>query len=554
MSLSTPPSPGFGLGLRTPHYPDFLAGPQPVDWLEIITDNFLVDGGKPLAMLERFRRDYPMAMHGVALSIGSAQGLNPDYLARVKALADRVQPMWVSEHLCWTGTPGRCLHDLYPLPYTEEAARRVISHIRQTQDVLQRRLVLENVSSYLRFRDSARAEWEFLSHVAQEADCELLLDVNNIYVSSVNHGFDPEAYLQALPVARVRQIHLAGHSDYGSHIIDTHDHPVAPEVWALYASACRRFGAVATMIERDDHIPPLPELLAELEQARRIARTEVPAGRSEVSATSASRPAGPATALGDLQQRLSACLLDELPLDQALALVDCAPPDGPRGLAGERGLAIYHNAYRARLAEVLADAHPRLLRYMGGETFESEARGFAVAHPPVGEGLNRYGAGFAGFLAARYPDNPELFELARLDWDLRACFDAADTPALTAEAVQADAEGLWLQRSPACHPGLLLREVGSNVVAIWQALDADGFVPPPERLPEPRWLAVWRLGQQPHFRTLDLGEAHFLRALQAPGSSLAQVIEQFSGGPVLPEPSVLAGWLQRWWAEGWLAA
>lgn len=552
MSPTSSESPGFGLGLRTPHYGDFLAGPQPLDWLEIITDNFLVEGGKPLAMLDRFRRDYPMAMHGVAMSIGSAQGLDLAYLARVKALADRVQPMWVSDHLCWTGTPGRCLHDLYPLPYTEEAARRVIAHIRQAQDVLQRRLVLENVSSYLRFRDSASAEWEFLTHVVEAADCDLLLDVNNLYVSSVNHGFDPQDYLHALPAARVRQIHLAGHSRDGTHIIDTHDHPVAPEVWALYASACQRFGAVATMIERDDHIPPLSVLLAELGQARDIARGPL-AGAAPAGPSAALRwPAVAATPLIELQHSLSACLLDQVPAEQALALLDTAPLAGTQGLSGERGLAIYRNAYRARLAEVLADAHPRLLRYMGGDTFEAEARLFAVTHPPAGEGLGRYGAGLADFLRARYPRNLELYELARLDWDLRACFDGPDRPALSAEAVQADTEGRWLQRSPACHPGLVLREVSTNVVALWQALEADDAVPAPESLPQSRCLGVWRQGHQPHFRTLDVGEAIFLRALQEPGGHLALVIERFNGGPVLPEPAVLAGWLQRWWAEGWL--
>lgn len=554
MNPILPPSPGFGLGLRTPHYADFLAAPQAVDWLEIITDNFLVDGGKPLAMLERFRRDYPMAMHGVAMSLGSAQGLNPDYLARVKALADRVQPMWVSDHLCWTGTPGRCLHDLYPLPYTDEAARRVIGHLRQAQDVLQRRLVLENVSSYLRYRDSAQAEWQFLSHVAAEADCELLLDVNNVYVSSVNHGFDPLDYLEALPAARVRQIHLAGHSDCGSHIIDTHDHPVAPAVWDLYEAACRRFGAVATMIERDDHIPPLAELVAELDQARSIAAQTLAGAAAEAPAAPPGRSEAAATDLADLQQILADCLLDERPLDQALGLVDTEAPAGPRGLGGERGLAIYHNAYRARLAEVLADAHPRLLRYLGGDTFEAEARAFAVARPPRGEGLGRYGAGFAAHLQARYPHNPELFELARLDWDLRACFDGPDLPALSAEAVQADAEGRWLQTSPACHAGLVLREVGSNVVALWQALDADLEVPPPQALAEARHLAVWRQGQQPHFCSLEPAEAEFLQALQPPGTTLAGAIERLSGGPVLPDEATLAGWLQRWWQAGWLAA
>lgn len=265
------PSPGFGLGLRTQHYPDFLAAPQPVEWLEIISDNYMVPGGKPLVMLDRIRERYPMAMHGVALSLGGSDGLDIDYLAALKKLAHRVDPLWLSDHLCWTGVHGRNTHDLLPLPYHEEALAHVVKQIRQAQDYLERPLLIENVSSYVDFVDSTMTEWDFLRTVCEEADCLLLLDVNNIYVSSFNHGFDPLTYLHAIPPQRVQQIHLAGHSNNGDHIVDTHDHPVADPVWQLYRAACEHLGPVATMIERDDHIPPLPELLSELDEARAIA-------------------------------------------------------------------------------------------------------------------------------------------------------------------------------------------------------------------------------------------------------------------------------------------
>ena len=265
------PYPGFGLGLRPEHYADFLDARQPVDWLELISENYMVPGGKPLAMLDAIRADYPVALHGVSLSIGSSDPLDSDYLAQLKALHRRVEPLWVSDHLCWTGVAGRNSHDLLPLPYSEEALKQVVAHVRQVQDLLGERILLENVSSYLEFKDSVMPEWDFVRAVAEEADCLLLLDVNNIYVSSVNHGFDAQAYLRAMPADRVRQIHLAGHHDHGDYIVDTHDHPVCEAVWALYADACRAFGEVAAMIERDDHIPPLPELLAELDQARAIA-------------------------------------------------------------------------------------------------------------------------------------------------------------------------------------------------------------------------------------------------------------------------------------------
>jgi uncharacterized protein len=261
---------GFGLGLRPIHYQPLLETAPAVDWLEAITENYLVPGGLPLHQLERVRERYDLVLHGVSLSVG---GDEPDaqYLKEVKALAARIEPAWISDHLCWTGIGATNLHDLLPLPYTEEAIRLVADHVGRVQDALGRQILLENVSSYLEYDASRMSEWEFVREVAQRADCALLLDVNNIYVSSVNHGFDPLTYLRAMPRARIRQIHLAGHSDHGDHLIDTHDQPVCEAVWRLYGEAVALFGAVPTMIERDDNIPALPELVAELDRARAVA-------------------------------------------------------------------------------------------------------------------------------------------------------------------------------------------------------------------------------------------------------------------------------------------
>ncbi|MGH8284373.1 MAG: MNIO family bufferin maturase, partial [Steroidobacteraceae bacterium] len=242
-----------------------------IDWFEAISENFMVRGGRPLEVLTRVRERYPVVLHGVSLSIGSTAPLDRGYLAQLKTLAARIEPAWISDHLCWTGIAGRNTHDLLPLPYTEEAVRHVARRVRTVQDVLGRRILLENVSSYVSFRASALTEWEFVRAIAEEADCLLLLDVNNVYVSSVNHEIDAFAYLDAIPVDRVQQMHLAGHEDCGEYLIDTHDQPVADPVWSLYEAAVQRFGPVATMIERDGNIPPLHELLAELDEARRLA-------------------------------------------------------------------------------------------------------------------------------------------------------------------------------------------------------------------------------------------------------------------------------------------
>lgn len=269
--MSSPKNLGFGLGLRPEHYEEALADRPHVDWFEIISENYLVPGGRPLHYLDRFAERYPLVMHGVSMSIGSSDPLNLDYLKQLKALAQRVQPAWISDHLCWTGVDGVNLHDLMPLPYTEEALRHVARRVQQVQDFLGRRMLLENVSSYVSYRESEMQEWEFLTHLAEEADCELLLDVNNIYVSSVNHGFDPHEFLRGVPAQRVRQMHLAGHTRQGACLIDTHDQPVPEPVWALYAVAARLFPGASTMIERDGNIPALAELVSELDRARSIA-------------------------------------------------------------------------------------------------------------------------------------------------------------------------------------------------------------------------------------------------------------------------------------------
>jgi uncharacterized protein (UPF0276 family) len=262
---------GFGLGLRTDHYEQVLNDRPDIDWLEVISENYMVAGGKPLHYLDRIREHYPMVMHGVSMSIGSTEPLNLDYLTDLKKLIARVEPEWVSDHLCWTGIGGRNLHDLMPLPYTEEAISHVVDRVSQVQDTLGRQILLENVSSYVTYNASEISEWEFLSAIAERADCLILLDVNNIYVSSQNHGFEPSDYLDGVSAARIQQIHLAGHSYQNQLIIDTHDHPVCDPVWSLYQQAVQRFGPVATMIERDDNIPPLEDLLAELDVARQLA-------------------------------------------------------------------------------------------------------------------------------------------------------------------------------------------------------------------------------------------------------------------------------------------
>jgi uncharacterized protein len=283
---------GFGIGLRTGHYADLLEHGTRVDWLEAISENFMVRGGRALHVLERMRRDRPLVLHGVSLSIGGSDPLDERYLRELRALCDRFEPAWVSDHLCWTSCDAHQLHDLLPLPWREDVLEHVVARVARVQDALGRRLVLENVSSYLAF-DDGMPEWEFVAELARRADCALLLDVNNVHVSARNHGFDAGRYVDAMPAERVVQIHLAGHSDHGTHLLDTHDAPVADAVWQLYRHTIARLGRVSTLVEWDGDVPALAVVEDEALRARRLA-DEVAGVAS--AATPHVRPDGPAAA------------------------------------------------------------------------------------------------------------------------------------------------------------------------------------------------------------------------------------------------------------------
>ena len=263
---------GFGVGLRAEHYDDVLAGHARSDWFEAITENYMDTGGRPLHVLESVRRDRPVALHGVALSIGGTDPLDSRYLESLEALVDRIEPALVTDHLCWTGVDDRSLYDLLPIPYTEEALDHVAARVKRVQDFLGRRILLENASTYVEYRCSQMPEWQFLAALADRADCGILLDLNNVHVSCTNHGWDPVAYIEGIPCGRVGQFHLAGFTDMNGWLFDTHGAPACEEVWRLYELAVARFGEVSTLFEWDESVPAFETVLAETEKAREIAK------------------------------------------------------------------------------------------------------------------------------------------------------------------------------------------------------------------------------------------------------------------------------------------
>ena len=526
---------GFGVGLRPKHYREFLESSPAVDWVEAISENFMGVGGRPLAVLEKVRRERPVVLHGVSLGIASAEALDERYLREWKALIARLEPAIVSDHLCWGRAHGRYSHDLLPVPFTEEAVRHVVERVSQVQDFLGRRIALETVSSYLTFAQSELTEWEFLAQVATRAGCDILLDVNNIFVSSRNHGFDPDAYLAGVPVDRVAQLHLAGHQRRDDLIIDTHDGPVSDEVWALYARALGRFGAVPTLIEWDDAVPPLETLLAEAEKARKVIGVPTPVSLSPAGERVGVRVG----ALASTQQVLFAAICDSEPVSaEAQALIAPHPP-----LSARARVEVYAEMYWLRMRDVLRDAFPTVRSALGDETFDAHVADFLRAHPSTQPSLDRLGGAFAAVLEAPWSD------VAALEWARAESFISLDGPVVSFDELKAIAPESWGELFLKAHPALRLLELRSDPVPAVRA-QRDGQ-PIPEPPSTPTALVTWRKGFVAFHAPVSSRELTALRSL-VDGAALPALLAPFEdlddGGVAAFEA------LQSWFCEGMVAS
>ncbi|MDP2269463.1 MAG: DUF692 family protein [Archangium sp.] len=533
---------GFGVGLRPRHYREFLESAPAVDWVEAISENFMGVGGRPLAVLEKVRRDRPVVLHGVSLGIGSAEPLDPRYLKDWQALIARIEPAIVSDHLCWGRAHGRYSHDLLPAAFTEEAVRHVVDRVTQVQDFLGRRIALENVSSYLTFVQSELTEWEFLAQVAQRSGCEVLLDVNNIFVSSRNHGFDPDAYLSGVPVEKVVQIHLAGHQRRPELIIDTHDGPVSDEVWALYARALGRFGAVSTLIEWDDGVPELQTLLAEAEKARAI---RAPFASSAVEMPRVARgPSAPSTSLGmtGLQQTIFSAICDPTPVSaEAEALIAEHPP-----LSAKARIEVYAEMYWLRMRDVLRDSFPTVRAGVGDENFDALVADFLRVHPSTHPSLDRLGQPFPAFLETARPD---WADVAALEWARAESFIAPDGEEITFAQLQEVPPELWGELTLRAHPSVRVLVLESDPQPVLRA-QRDGL-PLPALVKTPTALVVWRKGFVVFHAAIAGGEAEALQSLVA-GAELPVLLSPFEelddGGVAAFEA------LQSWFSEGMVSS
>jgi uncharacterized protein (UPF0276 family) len=536
---------GFGLGLRRPHYAQIVETRPDVGWFEVISENLMPAGGRQPNWLDRLRADYPIALHGVCLSIGSTDPLDEHHMAELRLLQRRVQPAWISDHLCWTGVDGRNLHDLLPLPYTEAALAHVVERIGRVQDALGCQILLENVSSYVSYPSSEMTEWEFLAEVARQADCLILLDVNNIHVSGVNHGFDPLAYLDGIPVTRVRQMHLAGHwTRPDGLIIDSHGAPVSEPVWRLYEHARRRFGDVATMIERDSNIPPLAELLTELDRARSIAaRVDAENAGASVGAERPMQADGrPAVLdLAQLQHEFQGYVLDRDPA--VLQHVS-----GTAAADAATRMSVHVRGYTLKLLGALEADYPVLKAIVGGEEFEALGHAYIAAQASISADLHGFEEGLLPFLDSepRWSERPELADMARFEWAMARSFDAADENVLSREALTGLTAESWARLRFIVHPAVQRIELRTNAAHAWSAWARGESLPPLRRNAAS---ATWLLTRQElkvRFRAMASEEATAFDRLAA-GACFAQWCDELGPG-VIAERAVEL--LNRWLADG----
>lgn len=532
------PMMGFGLGLRPEHYPHILEHSPDVDWFEIISENYMETEGRPKYMLEQIREKYPLVMHGVSLSIGTVDPLNSDYLKQLKDLIAWVDPVWISDHLCWTGVAHKQTHDLLPVPYTEEALKHIIERLRMVQDYLERPILMENPSTYLEFQSSEMTEWDFIRRMAEESGCGLLLDANNVYVSCYNHKWDPKTYLDALPMERVVQIHLAGHQNNGTHIIDTHDDHVTDEVWKLYEYIIGTAGQISTMVEWDDKIPAFDVVKAELDKARGFAaRAHKPNDLPQFTPNSLVQPAS--DNLPSYTPQLHKMQEAILSGDEEKA----APENWVRAkpeLSESEQIGIYIRGYRYRLFDIVHDDYTALRHYLGDDDFADLIDAYIEAVPSEYPNLARYIEKFPDFVKTRCDD--VAYELAVLETAIERISDAGETAALSPEHLaELDPDALMAQPLP-LRRALSLYAFRYPVNAYYGAvIDGDDPAPPS---PESSYVAVYRHDYEMWRLDLEREEYEILTILQN-GVSPAAALEKILGDRHDAAENV-SRWFARW--------
>lgn len=574
-----PASLGHGVGLRLPHYAVALDGEVDVDWLEVVTENFLGGGGRPKAVLAAAAQQVPIVLHGVSLNIGSTAGPNPDYLRRLAELAAWVRPAWISDHLCWTGGAHTNTHDLLPIPYTQEALDLVVTNVQRVQDALGCRLVLENPSSYVGYRHSELDEAHFLAEVATRSDCLILLDLNNVLVSAKNFGFDPLAYLEAIPGPRVQQFHLANHSDRGAYKFDDHRGAVPEAVWQLYELAVARFGDVSSLVEWDTDVPSWSQLRAQAQQAaHRAAKvgSRTTSHSREGSLSLASVPGDPPP------PRVPGQTL-ALAATQDLFLQAIAAPKGIADFLASCGtqtrtdfnncfaesqqftrtarVEVYASGYFWRLAEVLREQFELCAWLCGEPNFHNALTDYLLKHPSTSPDIRQCGRALPNALAdSPWAEHvPGIAELAGLEWGFVRALDAPDQPTLTTEDLSQIPLAHWPDARFSVSHTLTLTACALPFVELRTRM-TQGLAVPTLSAGTPSWVAVWRRADfELWHRGLATAEAEALQIAQR-GGSFTELCDHTAQGPVATangptDPArTVAGWLRQWLTDGLLIA
>jgi uncharacterized protein (UPF0276 family) len=544
MNARRAPQCQVGIGLRAPHYRQFLEHRPRVDWLEVHTENFLDQSGFDWHVLQQLRRDYPFSLHGVGLGLGSARGFSERHLERVRALVERVEPMLVSEHLCWAAVHDRQLNDLLPLVLDQAALDLLCERVARVQDCLGRTILLENVSTYVRFRADSMSEAEFMAALARRTGCALLLDVNNLFVNQCNHGEDALAAIEAIAPGSVGEIHLAGHLVTPAAVIDHHGATVAPAVWELYKAALARFGGVPTLIEGDTDVPALDVLLAEAGKASAIAASVVQPGQAPVAAPAAHGPRRPAAspdATAELQRAFSDALFDPASEERFLGHVT----------GGSDRFSLYRGNLSATWDKVLSAAFPVIRQLVGFDFFSALTRAFGMAHPSDNPDLNQFGARFARFLGSfeHVADYPYLPDMARLEWALHRAYYAPAGAALDAGALASLTPQAFEQARFDLHPAASLFQSGWAVVPLWLAHQPGegGF---PADMAVPSAAAIARARWKTEIAPLSGAQYSALAAL-AQGASMGEALDAAFD---LDDAFDVSESLRQWLALGLLAA
>jgi uncharacterized protein (UPF0276 family) len=505
-----------GVGLRVPHYPRFLDERPAVGWLEVHTENYLSRSGWDWHVLQDLRRDYPVSLHGVGLGLGSARGFPEHHLERVRALADAIEPMLVSEHLSWGALADRQLNDLLPLTLDQAALGLLCERVGRMQDVLRRQVLLENVSAYVRYQGDTMSEAEFLAELVRRTGCGVLLDVNNLYVNQCNHGEDAIKALAALPAGCVGEIHLAGHLPLEHAVIDHHGAAVAAPVWDLYRAALARFGRVPTLVEWDTDIPALDVLLAEATKADAIARA-YPTSSHQAAPACPALPSPEVHALAPGQQAFGDALFDALRASAAAALI--------KGKAVQQRLGIYRGNLTSGWDKALSAACPVVRQMVGEEFFTALAREYGKAWPSQDPDLNKFGEHFAQFLEGfeHVADYPWLPDVARLEWKLHRAYYAPDAPALGAAQLSAYSPKQVESARFTLAPSTALDKSAWATARLWLAHQQHGAAFPAQ-MREDSYALVVRPYWQPQLVTLTVSAFAALSVLAA-GRSFGEALD-----------------------------